>query len=164
MPRIHGATALTWWAGATPPTTVTLAANTYIGTRLQFTVNGRVAGFSIYRRANEEGHWYALMWDEATSLIVATKRFRHYSPSPTSGQWRNEWFRPWFRVDTTATYRLAVMVANDYQRTNAALAAPVTVNGIKYIAGFQSTSVAPNLVAATTNTNANAVDVLFQAD
>lgn len=164
MPRIHGATALTWWAGAVPPTTVVLAANTYVGMRLQFTLAGRVAGFSVYRRANEEGHWYALMWDEATNLVVASKRFRQYAPSPAAGSWRNEWMRPWFRVNTAATYRLAVMCSNDYQRTGAALAAPVTVNGIKFLAGFQSTSVAPNLVATATNTNANAVDVLFQKD
>lgn len=164
MPRIHGATALTWWVGATPPTGVTLAANTYVGVRLQFTVPGRVAGFSVFRRANEEGHWYALMWAESTGLVVATKRFRQYSPSPLVDQWRNEWIRPWFRVDTTETYRMAVMINNDYQRHANALVAGVTVNGIRFLAGFQSTAAAPNLLAATINTNANAVDVLFQSD
>lgn len=80
-------------------------------------------------------------------------------------KWHHLWFGKPIRIVVGDTYRLAaVFVGGGFYRTNAALTSPVTRNGIQFLNSWQTTSLDIGNAILTTNTNANALDVLFQAD
>lgn len=162
MPRPHGKQAVSWWGTTTPATTPSGSTNTYVGLWLQFDVPGRVAGFRVWRPSSSNSAGYALLFSGGHELFRA-KAFRDAS-LPSSG-WQNAWCNPWYRVDTTVDYYLAVYVkGGGWKRDNTALIGDVIHNGIRMKASFQSTSLDVVNVTLTTNNNANGVDVLFQPD
>ncbi len=163
MPAIHGKPAVSWWGATAPPTFVSLGAATYIGVGFQITVAGRIMGMRLYLEGGWGNSKWGLLWDQDAIALQRVARFRMDGADPGT-VWRQAWFRPWFRPTIGTNYRIAVMMANAYGRHNTQLASPVTNNGLKFISSFQSTAINPVVVSITTNTNANGVDVLFQAD
>jgi hypothetical protein len=163
MPRPHGKQASSWWSTTTPATFVALAAITWIGTTANFTSSGRLAGVRVWNPSGDPQPRIGLIWDATTLKCLRSVVFRQ-DVTIAVDTWLQAWFRPWFRVDTTHGYRVAILMGGGFRRNNAALVSPVTANGIQLLNSFQSTSVSPADASITTNTNANGVDFLFQAD
>jgi hypothetical protein len=160
--RGHGKLADSWWGATTPSTTPSGSTNTYVGVGMEFDVPGRVNGFRVWRPAASVSAGFALFFTADHELMVA-KAFRDIQ-LPSDG-WQQVWFNPWFRIDTSVWYWLAVYVkGGGWKRTNTALAADVVHNDIRFKRSFQSTSLDVVNVVLTENTNANGVDVLFQPD
>lgn len=156
-----------WWGSTVPTTGPTGAATTWVGQVLKFTVPGRINGIRLYDAVSATGDTFlAAIVDDtlSPSKYVATKAL--YPTASQAARWHDLWFHPWVRVDTTHTYWVAVLYrGGGFFRTNSALAAgAVTHNDVQFINGFQSTTLSLADVALTTNTNANAVDVLFYPD
>jgi hypothetical protein len=159
----HGRLSVSWWGAAAPPTVVSLAATTYIGVGFTTTVPGRMVGIRQYLNGGWGNSKWGILWNQDTDQLMAVGRFRMDGSDP-SPAWRQTWLRPWVRLVPGTIYRIACLMTTTYLRHNAFLAAPVTVNGIKFFSSFQSTAINPVLVSVTTNTNANGVDILFQPD
>lgn len=83
----------------------------------------------------------------------------HINPGVRPNNWLQCWIRPVLTLPADQ-YQVAVLVNTDYQRTNTALASPVTHNGITFKHSWQTTSVYPPGATLTLNTNANGVDIL----
>jgi hypothetical protein len=163
MPRIHGDTTPSWWSGAAPPTFVSLSALTYVGAQVSFTVPGRIFGFSIYVLAGTGNDHWVVFSDTSSQTLYVVKHWKDFTIG-ASDRWLNTWIHPTFRVDTTLTYRVAILTGTAYFRWGSRLASPRTQNHITFLNGFQTTSIDPNAASPTFNTNANGVDVLFQPD
>lgn len=159
----HGTLATSWWSLATPVTHVVLAARSYVGATFQFTAPGRICGFSAYVSSGTTPPNWGIIWDTNTGKVVRSAPFRQDVTAPNN-VWFQTWMRPWLRIDTSHGYRLIVLMGNGYQRTNTALGTGVTHGVITMANCFQSTAIDPSGTTITTNTNANGVDVLFQAD
>lgn len=159
----HGKQADSWWGAATPTAHVSLGALSYVGVTLQFAVPGRIAGYRVYMSSGTSGAFWGILWDVTSGHVVRVWNFRKDVTIP-SNAWYQTWFRPWVRIDTTHGYRLAVLQGNGYQRTASALGSGLAHGNITMLNSFQSTSIDPSSVSLTTNTNANGIDVLFQAD
>lgn len=159
----HGRLAESWF-GANAPTTLNVGtAATWVGGVFDFGVNGRVFGFRAYRLAGSDVAPVVVWFDTSGELLRATS-FRDIVIGADG--WQQTWLRPSHRINTAHTYRLFVLFPQGhYSRNNAAFASgAVTHSNITRSAGFQSTNIAPWLTTLTTNTNANGIDVLWQAD
>ena len=163
--RDHGIKAVTWWELAAPPTGPTGTATTWVGNAIQFSVPGRLAGLSRYDNSVYDGNLVGWIWDfdANTNKLALVWRPR---ASTASNAWHQAWFRPWLRIVVGHRYYVAVLYQNgNFFRYNNRLATPPrTVNNIQFWNGFQSTALYPFATAPTTNTNANAIDVLFYPD
>lgn len=158
----HGQRALTWWGATVPPTRVTLAASTFIGVAFNVAVPGRIFGFSTYLTSADNNDQWAVLWNHDTQKLQRVKEFFNIAQGASNG-WRNTWVRPTFRAVPGTNYYLGVLMGTAYFRQVAALATAVTHNSIQFTNGWQSTAIDP-LGVTTLNTNANGVDILFQAD
>lgn len=163
--RDHGVLATSWWGATVPTTGPTGTAATWVGVTCRFGVAGRVAGFRFYVPTGNDGAMRCSLWDFplTTQHRAAWARER----SDTSGPgWQQVWFPKWLRVTLDPfEYRVAVLFpSGGFFRNNTVLGGSVVHNNIRYVASFQSTSLVPELAAISTNTNANAVDVLFYPD
>lgn len=157
--RDHGAKALSWWGSTAPPTGVNVTVGTYVGVTFEVTERKKLQGFRLYTNPQTDvnNHW-ALLWDMNTPLWCA----RSWYPlnSNNGAFWFQTWVTSRIFLETTSTYRLAVLLHTQYFRQNTALVTPVTHNGITYIGSFQTTSIDPTLATISGNTNANGVDIL----
>ena len=160
--RGHGKLAQSWWAGA-PPTFVSIAAATYVGVTFIPGVAGRIMGLAIFLDASDNTQHWAILEDHTLQSTRAARSFFPIQQGASAG-WRNLWLRPSIRVIVGHQYRLHCLTNGSYHRQNAALTSPVTHNNLQFINSFQTTAIDPVVVTITTNTNANGVDVLFQAD
>lgn len=163
--RDHGIEAVTWW-GTTVPTTGPVGTTvTWAGVNVKFAVNGRLAGFRWYKNAAQTDPRLAVIGDRAGPYMLRACLYSTEGVNIADG-WNQIWMRPWFRIDTSITYGVAVLFqAGGYWRTNTALAVfPVTHNNIQFYSGWQTTAADPIRANPTGNTNANAVDVLFVPD
>ena len=133
-----------------------------MGVTLQFTANGRVFGFRQAASQGDLKHGFFLLWD-TQPLLHSAKDMRDVG-WPFSVAWKQTWIHPSYRVDTTKTYRLAVMTNTVYFNTPGGLSSAVTVGHIKFLNSFQTTLVNPMFGTITTNTDLNGVDVLFSPD
>jgi hypothetical protein len=129
----------------------------------KLTVAGRLCGMRQWIPSGVSVVRWGILWNSSTGKILRAYDFNGAVTLP-SNNWMNLWFRPWVRINTTDNYRVAMLVGTAYHRTNTALTVPVTNNGIQFISSFQSTTIDVVAATLTTNTNANGVDVLFQAD
>jgi|SRR5689334_4592507 len=169
MPRIHGTPQAGWWDGHTLPTTgPTGTTTTWVGNTLKFTKTGRVFGISYYDGtggASSESYAIGvLVADQPVYPEVGRSQMLVMAPNQ-SAKFMHIWFHKPLRIDTTTLWRVAVLyLGGGFYRTNNALTTPVTRNNIQLINGFQTTSLDIASSILTTNANANAVDVLFQAD
>lgn len=159
----HGRFASSWWGSTTPPNGPFATANTWVGVEMQFTVDGIVAGFRAFRPGGMAGP-YAIFWSNEGPELLVAYTFKDVAITPDT--WQNLWFRPYLRIDTAKTYRLAVMYpGGQYSRQTGILTVPGVVhNQIRFTLGFQTTSLYPPTATISTNTNANGVDALFYPD
>lgn len=167
MPRIHGKQSASWWGALAPAVGPTGTATTYVGAVLQFTVPGRVAGMRFWDGAGPSPFTTYMMLIDDSDAPGTYKAIRAIRvPANTNPQWHQLWFHPWLRVDLTRTYWVvALYVGGGFFRNNTALAGgAITRNGIKFVSSFQSTALDLSNAVPVTNTNTNAVDVLFQPD
>lgn len=158
----HGKLAESWWGTNTPTTGPVGTASTWVGVTLEFSVPGRIFGLRAYEELSTSAVQYGILAG-ATDTVIRCAPF----PQPNAGAngWVQTWFRPTFRVTVGTTYKIGVLFINaHYFRNNTALVAPVTRNGISFVSSFQSTAINWFLTVPSSNSNANAVDVLFQAD
>lgn len=160
--RGHGQLAETWWAGAVPVIQSVLSSETYVGNTFQVTHAGRLFGASIYMEVGSALPRWLLVWNFTTSKIVSAYKFRD-DVTPKTG-WMNSWIRPTVRLNTSDTFRVAVLKNTSYRRTLNALTSPVTHGNIKFINGFSTSTLNPILASFATAPNANGVDVLYQSD
>jgi hypothetical protein len=112
-----------------------------------------------------DGNELLLVWDFDLNRNMCGRVFEPRTPvSPND--WSQTWLRPWLRIDTSHTYYVMQQfsVGLYFRNTNALAGGPVTRNGITFQQSFQTTQLYPLKTAPTLNSNANAIDVLFQAD
>lgn len=169
MSRIHGISQVGWWDGHAAPTTgPTGTTTTWVGVTAQFTVPGRVFGISMYdgvAAPSAENYTIAVLTPDGGLYPAQTAAVMKLLAPNVAAKWHHLWFHKPIRIATATDYLIAaIYIAGGLYRTNTALAAPVTRNGITFKNSFQLTSLDINGAALVTNTNANAVDVLFQAD
>lgn len=160
----HGRISDSWWGSAVPATGPVGTASTYVGLRLSFTAPGRVMGFRAYRDANSSNSGQVLFWDTA-GIMLGAVMLKDVLITP-SARWQNVWVRPSIRISTSADYHLGVMFqgAHYYRRNTYLSGGPVAVGHITVENGWQSTTADVTHATPSYNTNANAVDVLFQPD
>lgn len=165
MKRDHGRLADTWWLGAVPPTGPTGTATTWVGVTVEFTVNGRLAGLARYDNTVSDGNTVGWVFDFDANINMRAVMFRPRA-STAGNAWHQVWFRPWLRIILGHRYYIGcIYPGGNFFRFNTRLATPPrTVNNIAYWSSWQSTAVYPFGSAITTNTNANAIDVLFYPD
>ncbi len=163
MPRPHGAQASNWW-GSTAPTSGLVATGEWVGVRFRATAAGRIAGFRAYLHTADSGTHIGVLVDFTTTNPLRAVLF--FTTPPTADGWRNVWFRPWFRVTVGHDYVVFVLfTGGNWRRTVGALASAVTHGVITFVAGLVTTQLDPaNSSGWTSSTNANGVDILFQAD
>jgi hypothetical protein len=166
MPRIHGEPAASWWGTTTPPSGPNGTTPTYVGIDFEVLVAGRINGFRLYRQAADSSTHYALLFGlqvQPGRLWVA-KAF--VDDTAAASGWQNAWIRPWFRPDPNTDYRLAIFfeAGKFFRQTNALGSGAVAHNNISFIHGWQNASLDIFSAGATVNSNANAVDILFQPD
>ena len=161
----HGRLADSWWGATTPATGPVGTATTYVGMTMRFTANGRIFGFRYYRDPIVLNSRQVLFFDYSNGNFLGACSFKEVAWSANG--WQNVWVRPSIRVSSSVDrYRLAVLFwGAHYFRSNTALSGgPVTHNAIQMIDGWQTTNADPASATLSTNTNVNAVDVLFQPD
>lgn len=134
-----------------------------MGVTLAFTVPGKLLGFRFYKENGDIFQVNAAIYDNSLFFFRATKAFYPATYAGPTG-WQQAWICPQWRVDTTLEYRMIFGCFSYYYRNNGALSSPVTHNGIQFRNSFTSTVISTIAVPPTTNTNANAIDVLFQPD
>lgn len=161
--RGHGKIADSWWGATVPPTGPVGTANTYAGVLVTFHVPGRVFGFRVYRPSGAASAPHVLFSTAAGELVCA-KTFADVV-MPADG-WQQCWIHPTVRVPSGVDYRLSVMLplGKLFRQNTALVAPPVRHSNIDFNYSYQTTSLDPVNSAVTGNTNANAVDVLFQPD
>lgn len=157
-----------WWSGHANPTTgPTGTASTWVGNLVQFTAPGRVFGLQFFdgTGAGEGQYSYGVLLPDSPTHVDRAKMVLLYMTPGQVATWQHAWFSKPLRVTTGRDYRLAFMyLGGGFFRTNAALASAVTRNQVQFKFGFQTTSLDISGAGLTSNTNANAVDVLFQPD
>jgi hypothetical protein len=159
----HGKRADSWWGTTTPPTGPVGTSATWVGTVANFTVNGRICGFRAYINAGTSTDMVAVLMDDSFNYLGA---YGFKDISAGSNRWLQTWCRPWHRITVGTSYLLYVLFPQGhYYRHNSQLSPnPITNNHIEFQNGFQSTALAAYDAGITGNTNANAVDFLFQPD
>lgn len=160
--RDHGAPQVSWW-GATAPTTVnTGTSSTWVGVEFEVTQPGRVFGFRAWMIAGGVGPPVAYLW-VANGIFLCAKGFKDVSYPAGFAQ---TWVHPTVRLVPSTLYRVAILyVGGHFSRTASALAGGNVTHGhITFAQSFQSTSLTPFNGTPTFNTNANAVDILWQPD
>lgn len=128
-------------------------------------MSGRVAGFRLYKWALHDGNFYAALFRPGGSHLMAAYAFQ--SDQTISDKWFQTWVRPWVRVEKDVDYLFGVLfVGGHYFRTNGIITiGPGNPHGhIAITYGWQSTAAFPFISSPTANSNANAIDVLFQPD
>lgn len=151
------------WFGSTAPTTKNVGtASTWVGGVFDFAGPGRIFGFRAYRLAGADQCPVAALW--TGFQLLRAYNFRDVTVGADG--WTQCWIRPSFRINVSTSYAIAILFpGGHYSRTNTRFASgPVTVNGIVRSLGFQSTVLAPWTTSFTSNTNANGIDILWQAD
>jgi hypothetical protein len=164
MTGAHGQLAESWWGATHPATGPVGTSTTYVGQNLDFTADGRIFGFRAYRENGSGDSGWALFWNLSGALLKAIE-FRDVSI--TGGdRWQNAWCHPTVRIDPAEHYFVVVLFSGGhYFRTNSIITGGGVTHGhIVFGDGFQTTNINPPRTTATSNTNANGVDVLFQAD
>lgn len=158
----HGIRAQQWWS-TNPLVGPTGTATTWVGVKFEVDCPGRLFGMRTYRSSGNSDAPFGIVWDETTGDIVAAK---HWYPEimPSAG-WRNAWIKPVVRLDETHTYFIAVMYyLGRFFRNTGGLSSDVVHDCIRFKSSFQSTALYPARGTTTTNTNTNAVDILFHPD
>jgi hypothetical protein len=161
MSRQHGTQATSWWSATAPPTNVTLSAVSWVGGVFQILAAGRICGFRVWLGGGQSMSPVFAMWDYSTDQLYTARGAVQYSGA---GGWAQLWIRPWVRPTISDLVSIACVMSNEYRRQNTALASTVTHGDIAFVKSFQSTSLSPWQVSPTYNTNANGIDLLFQAD
>jgi hypothetical protein len=119
----------------------------------------------MYRTANDSQSHVAVFSTDGDHTLLAAKAF--FDNEVLTAQWQQAWLHPTVRVNTTTRYRVSILFPQGhYFRRNGYLPGGigVTVGDIRFMAGYQFTGLDVSGASPTMNTNANAVDVLFQAD
>lgn len=169
----HGKAAISWWDTTVPTTGPTGAATTWVGVRFHVTVAGRICGMRFYDGFANPDEVLLVVMDWATGNVVgstsrtaALAKWFQWKTGSIGNQWQQTWVRPWFRPVVNRDYLVAAIYkGGGFFRTNAALAAPPVTHGhIAYMSSFQTTSLDLSAASLAENTNANAVDILFQED
>lgn len=163
--RDHGIKAVNWWGTGTPLVGPTGTSTTWVGIAVQFSVAGRIAGLRRYDNTVADGNLPAWIFDFDANTNKVTTCFKPRA-STVGNAWHQAWFRPWLRIVVGHRYYIGFLYfQGNFFRNNGTLStAPVTRNNIQYWASWQSTAIYPFATTPTTNTNANAVDVLFYPD
>lgn len=170
MPRIHGQQQVGWWDGHAAPAAGPIGTSTtWAGVSIKFTVPGRVFGLQLYDASAGTspffGSTYMVLISDGPGAGDKWTMAGLSFGGTVAAKWHHLWLPKPYRVVTTDTYRLAgVFLGGGFYRTNAALTSAVTRNGIQFLSSWQTTSLDIGNATLTTNTNANALDVLFQAD
>ena len=137
---------------------------TWIGARIQFTVDGRVQGIRQYIAPRSSMSNLLVLMDYTTrrNYLLATKWENSVG---FTQRWVNSWIHPNFRITIGHDYAIfALAYSPTFSRSAGALTSPVTNSGITFVSGFEIATLDLQTATLTPNTNANGVDVLFLAD
>lgn len=119
----------------------------------------------MYCASSYDGETVGVLWNTAAGHLEQVCRFRS-RPTGSAG-WHQGWWRPWVRVNTSDTYRLAIMYVGGqrFRRTTLIPSGGLaSANGIDVAHGFTSTAIWPPVATITEDQNLYAIDLLFQAD
>jgi len=140
----------------------------FIGATYTFNVPGKVYGVRFYRQWGAENSCYGMFWTDTHNKYL--RGFSYHQLAASAARWNNVWFHPTIRIVPNDLYRVGVLFfLGDFYRTNNVLSAvgtPVFHGHIGLVSSWQTSNLDPANpgTSITQNTNANAVDVLFQPD
>lgn len=162
--RDHGIKAVGWWTGLSTSTSrISLSTITWIGAIFTVTSDVRLMGARINVPPSLTPQPVYAIWELYSNEFIRIGGNKLPAiADPVNEKWCNHWYLPRGTLNHTKTYCIAVQMYSTYIRKGSYLTAPITRNGITFQSGFQSTAVAPWLATITSNTNANAVDVLVE--
>jgi hypothetical protein len=159
---LHWLPKLTWWAGAAPPTQVTLSAVSWVGAVFEVTSDTFLWGGSLYLPGGFAAQPIFALWEWTGGPSVLRVWSNKQLYTPGSNSWQNSWCNRKVALSAGTSYAIAAMAQHSYFRHNNQLTTPVTNNGIQMYNNFQSTNIAPWVSTPSGSTNANGVDVLVQ--
>jgi hypothetical protein len=161
--RIHGTKALSFYDNGPVNVQQSLSATSWIGVSFDVTQAGRFFGLACYFSAGDIPPRWGIIWDFTNSVLIACHMFNQSAQAATG--WRRLWIHPTYRFTVGVNYRVAVLKSANYWRTvNQLAGGGQTINHVHFQNSFQSTALDPVSTAIGTNTNANGVDILYQAD
>lgn len=168
MSERHGERTASWWDTTVPVVGPTGTATTWVCARYVFARPGRLFGVRFYDGfSNVSGVLVGVFSDPGASQEWFDCGV-FVSQGALSARWNNIWLHPAKHIDTADIYSVCALYrGGGFYRTNnrvTSLGTPVFHGDIGLRSSFQSTNLDPGNVAITENLNANAVDVLFQAD
>jgi hypothetical protein len=164
----HGRLATSWWGNTIPTAGPVGTVTTWMGVRFHCTVAGRILGFRFYDSWSSGA---PAQYSICQLMDWATPRLLHRVGSiqppavNVAAKWNQIWVRPWFRITPNHDYYVvAFYIGGGIYRTNSILTSPVTHGDITFVSSSQTTVNDVVDASLSENTNANAVDILFQSD
>lgn len=159
-----------WWGSTAPTVGPTGTATTWVAARYVFNAPGRIFGVRFWDAfgSGPAGVLVGIFSDVSSQEWFDAGVYFKPSGLILPSGWKNIWLRPAKRVDTADIYTVCALYrGGGFFRTNNAvpvLGTPVFHGHIGLRSSFQSTNLDPGNTSFAENLNANAVDVLFQAD
>jgi hypothetical protein len=163
--RDHGAPASSWWGSSSPPSNVTNTVTTWVGSFIVPTADIWLLGFRGWCPSTSSNPWTACIWNPTdASWTDPTIAFYNGFPNPVAPSlaWLQAWIHPKRKLLSGTGYMMACTYHSTYSRHASQLTSPVTVGHLTFHNGWQSTAVWPPATSPTLNTNANAVDILYE--